>query len=195
VCTGKCVRSRIGAPSAFSDPATCVLTSGAVWQVLQDFGIPARVIRVKAFVWPIKDRRGGCVLGSNVHRDVSRPKAPPGKWYGHVAVLVFGNILIDATLDQANATHPWLDPTPMAVRFRDPTGFVVPTGRNSGVSYTLYPDLGGFKSAPGFRPSARKQLVDMMKSEIFEKWRGIVEREAKTASRLKAAEAAGCVVA
>src|SRR5215813_4400003 len=36
------------------DPATCVLTAGAVWQVLDDFGIPARVIRVKAFVWPIK---------------------------------------------------------------------------------------------------------------------------------------------
>jgi len=170
------ITNRCAAELHNGDLDTCILTSAALRDVLPYLGYPAEVMRVKAFVWPSSKKGRGCSLGSGGDGNGRKPKAPPGTWYGHL-VAVVDNVLLDPTLDQVNTDHPWLGATPMVVRFRDPTGFVVPTGtKGAGVSYTLYPGRGGFKSAPDFRPGRRRLLVDTVLQEMLDALRFIWER-------------------
>ena len=80
--------------------STCVLTSFALHDVLQRLGYNSRPLRIEAAVFP--DDRKFCGTIQRLERTGSRRAASPGKWWGHLAVLVEDEWLLDPTLDQAN---------------------------------------------------------------------------------------------
>jgi hypothetical protein len=79
--------------------STCVLTSYALCEVLQRLGYTSRPLRIEAAVFPDDRKFCGTILGGWTG---SRRSASPGKWWGHLAVVVKDDWLLDPTLDQAN---------------------------------------------------------------------------------------------
>jgi hypothetical protein len=79
---------------------TCVLTSFALNNVLQRLRYDSRPLRIEAAVFPDDRKLYGNILGRI--EPGSRRAASPGKWWGHLAVAVENEWLLDPTLDQAN---------------------------------------------------------------------------------------------
>jgi hypothetical protein len=148
-------------------PDTCVLTSATLHEILIRAGIGAEFLRVRAAVHCSCGSSGcarehyGCVLGGD--GDGSRlPAAKPGAWHGHLIVIALGRYLLDATLDQVNRDHPWLEAEPFVSEvtsefLRGSISLFATTGKASAtVAYSAFPGRGGFKSAPDMRPRARR---------------------------------------
>jgi hypothetical protein len=79
---------------------TCILTSFALHDVLQRLGrlgYSSRPLRIEAAVFPDDQKLVGTILGSGRRRAAARDM-----WWGHLAVLVDDEWLLDPTLDQAN---------------------------------------------------------------------------------------------
>lgn len=80
---------------------TCILTSFALNDALQRLGYSSRPLRIEAAVFPDAPKAVGTILGW--HRPPGRRRAAkPDHWWGHLAVLVDDEWLLDPTLDQAN---------------------------------------------------------------------------------------------
>jgi hypothetical protein len=94
-----------------------------------------------------------------------RPAARPDHWRGHLIVIAHGRYLLDATLDQVNAGHPWLKAEPftgeVTPKFSSEERSLFATTGNvlSTVCYSVSRRRGGFKSAPDMRPSHRRDIV------------------------------------
>jgi hypothetical protein len=79
---------------------TCILTSFALNDALQRLGYSSRPLRIEAAVFPDELKAVGTILGW--HRPPGRRRAAkPDHWWGHLAVLVEDEWLLDPTLDQA----------------------------------------------------------------------------------------------
>jgi hypothetical protein len=146
---------------------TCIFTSAALVAVLEALGYAASMARVEVAVFAPDRRQIGTVLGS-FGDGTRRPAAAPGKWAGHVAVLVTAGphgdlpqpILCDPTMDQAEG----LVDRPVAVRV--PQDWWAPGGRvrlrwESGVfgRVDAHPERRGWLSAPDYRAAAGRRPV------------------------------------
>jgi hypothetical protein len=80
---------------------TCILTSFALHNVLQRLGYNSRPLRIEAAVFPNDRKFYGTILGG-WREPGSRQAASPDKWWGHLAVAIENEWLLDPTLDQAN---------------------------------------------------------------------------------------------
>jgi hypothetical protein len=166
-------------------PATCVLTSAALWEILERLGYPARMMRIQASIHHDAHWNDGVILGS-FGDGTWRPASQPGMWKGHVGVVV-GDVLLDPTLDQVNGGRLWAGATPMAVQFVENGGprsftdafgttrhwiaetvFCVPIGDNGAEArFTLFPNKCGWKSAGDFRAKYRRRpIVEKVLAEM-----------------------------
>ena len=161
------------------DPGTCILSAGALRDALRIIGHEAEVLRVEVSVHLQSGSRDqyGCVLGL-IGGDGPRRAAKPGMWKGHLVTIAEGLVLLDPTLPQVNVGHPWLAAEPMTVpvtpaflagteTFRVPTGSAGATA-----SYWAFPARGGWKHAPDFRPSRRRELADRVLLGLYQSKRG-----------------------
>jgi hypothetical protein len=149
---------------------SCVLTSYALNDVLRRLGYDSKPLRIEAAVFPDERNTVGTILGG-IHSDFRRPAAQPGNWWGHLAVLVDGEWLLDATIDQANKRE-WPKGArvgPLAVKlpakFWGERGHVMIKTNQCGVRLTRYPRQVGFAHAGDARPSHWLPLAD----RIFQK--------------------------
>ena len=78
---------------------TCISTSFALCHVLQQLDYNARPLRVEAAVFPDDRKVYGTLLGRP-----SRQAAEPGMWYGHLAVAIDKEWLLDATGERTART-------------------------------------------------------------------------------------------
>lgn len=167
--------------SEFRHTGLCVLASAALLDILNRLDIPARELRIEAYVSMPNDsprEHYGCVLGGDGD-GTRRPAAGPDKWRGHLAVVADERFLLDATLDQVNKSSPWLHAKPFV-------GAISPEFLDGGlmwfgfekdtiwqplesfqapwpgirVRYKAFPGRGGYKNAPDWRPSHRRDLVN-----------------------------------
>jgi len=156
----------------------CILASATLLEVLDHLQIAAQPLRVEAVVYPPPDHPSEhypCALGSDGD-GTRRPAAKPDMWHGHLAVLTHDNFLLDATLDQVNEGNPWLDARPFVATVPLDFGIVwfgldrdhttwhpleswQTPWPDTRVRYLAFPGRGGFKSAPDWRPSHRRELV------------------------------------
>jgi hypothetical protein len=84
---------------------TCILTSFALNDVLQRLEYSSRPLRVEAAVFPDAPKAVGTILGWS-NPPGRRRAAKPDHWWGHLAVLVEDEWLLDPTLDQAKEEWP-----------------------------------------------------------------------------------------
>jgi hypothetical protein len=145
----------------------CIFASAVLQDVLLALGHDAGVMRVECGIFPDDRDRYGVVLG-RMRNEGRRQRSGPGMWKGHLVAVADGHLL-DASVDQVNGTH--------YLRF-DPLVVSIPQWWFSGgsaafisvadccVRYTAYPDRGGFKSAPDFRPSRRKEIVKKLSCQF-----------------------------
>jgi hypothetical protein len=144
---------------------TCVLTSFALHDALRRLGYSSRLLRIEAAVFPDDHKLSGTILGG--WREPGRRRAaPPGKWWGHLAVVVDDEWLLDPTLDQANKRE-WprsMRVGPLAVRlskdFWAKHGSMLVRTNNCGVRFSPHPRQNGFAHAGDARPSHWKPLAD-----------------------------------
>jgi hypothetical protein len=172
--------------SEFGHTGLCILASATLLEVLERLGINAQPLRVEATVYPSPAQEGGshypCALGSNGD-GTRRPAAKPGMWAGHLVVWTHDRRLLDATLDQVNSEHPWLEARPFV--HQSPAGLRIAwfgldreadswqaleswqtPWPDTRVRYGTFPGRGGFKGAPDFRPSHRRELVERVLHQL-----------------------------
>jgi len=163
----------------------CILATATLLEVLNQLELPAQPLRVEAVVYPPPGRPSDhypCALGSDGD-GTRRPAAKPDHWRGHLALVTYDNFLLDATLDQVNESNPWLEARPFVASIA-PDFPVAWFGLEPGnetwhalaswqtpwpstrVRYLAFPGRGGFKSAPDWRPSHRRELVEYVLSEL-----------------------------
>ena len=158
--------------TAFRARDTCIITAATLRDVLEELGVPAKLIRVEAVGF---GKNGPTILGSD--GDGSRRRAAgPGMWPGHLAVVATEQFLLDPTLDQITGCKPfageiteeWLNGTRTLwwVDGERAPGF--PSQAKTATRYHAFPGRGGWKSAPDFRPSRRRELV----ASILSAWGG-----------------------
>jgi hypothetical protein len=181
---------------AFSGrPNECILASATLTDVLVALGYTAEMIRLEAscFGGP---GRAGYWLGGPVVAQLGgfgdsrrRPAAGPGRWHGHVGVLVTAApgsaaaptpgagmdgwpVLCDPTLDQAEGVVE----APVALRVPPEWCTVGAAGRRlqvwvrfpgGGFAWvTAHPERRGWLKAPAFRPSYRRPLVAQVLAQL-----------------------------
>lgn len=150
---------------------TCIFTAATLRDVLDALGVPAEMMRVEAVG---VGRKGAVILGSDGD-GLRLPAAAPGMWHGHVAVVADRRFLLDPTFDQipgckpftGDVTDEWLSgEKPLwwvdGVLAKGFPGYEATTATR----YFAYPGRGGWKSAPDFRISRRRELV----AEIVAAW-------------------------
>jgi hypothetical protein len=142
---------------------TCVLTAFALCSVLQRLGYKSRPLRIEAAVFPDDRKFDGTILGSWIGR---RRAASPGKWWGHLAVLVEDDWLLDATIDQANKKE-WsrsMRVGPLAIRLSEKFwaeyGSILVRTNGCSVRFAPYPRQVGFAHAGDARPSHWRPLAE-----------------------------------
>ena len=147
-------------------PDSCIETSRVVQLLLREEGLPAHVVPVEARVAnapatkfiiegnarALRERQDGAhvvIVGAP-----ARPQ--PGRWAGHLAVLC-ENVLIDASLDQANRPrHGILFPSPFVVQvgggFRRAGGRALTHGEDGVlVEYIHHPRNRSYLQTPAWR--------------------------------------------
>jgi hypothetical protein len=146
---------------------TCVLTSYALHNVLQRLGYKSRPLRIEAAVFPDDRKFCGTILGGWTEPGPRRA-ASPGKWWGHLAVIVEDDWLLDPTLDQANKKE-WprsMRVGPLAVRlppkFWAECGSILVRTNGCTVRFSPHPQQVGFVNAGDARPSHWRPLADLI---------------------------------
>jgi hypothetical protein len=144
--------------------STCVLTSYALHDVLQRLGHNSRPLRIEAAVFPDDRKLYGNILG-RIDSDCRRA-ASPGKWWGHLAVLVEDEWLLDPTLDQANK-RAWpraIHVGPLAVQLTEnfwaERGSILVQTNGCTVRFSPHPRQVGFAHAGDARPSHWRPLAE-----------------------------------
>jgi hypothetical protein len=144
---------------------TCILTSFALHDVLQRLGHNSRPLRIEAAVFPDDRKLCGTILGG-ITSDYRRRAASPGKWWGHLAVLVEDKWLLDPTLDQANK-RAWpqaMRVGPLAVqlseKFWAERGSIMVQTNGCTIRFSPHQRQNGFANAGDARPSHWKPLAD-----------------------------------
>jgi hypothetical protein len=140
---------------------TCVLTSYALHDVLQCLGYNSRPLRIEAAVFPDDRKLYGSILGGWTG---SRHAASPDMWWGHLAVVVDDEWLLDPTLDQANKKEWPTRVGPLAIRlapkFWAEHGSILIQTNGCTVRFSPHPRQNGFANAGDARPSHWKPLAD-----------------------------------
>ena len=144
--------------------STCILTSFALNDVLRRLGYNSRLLRIEAAVFPDDPKLVGTILGWN--RPPGRRRAArPGNWWGHLAVVVDDEWLLD------RHARPGQQEGMAAIDARRPArspalGEIL--GRvqvnKCSVRFSPHPRQNGFANAGDARPSHWKPLAD----RIFE---------------------------
>ena len=147
---------------------TCILTSFALNNTLQRLGYNSRPLRIEAAVFPDDRKLYGTILGGWREPGCRRRAASPGKWWGHLAVVVGDEWLLDPTIDQANKKE-WpqaIHVAPLAVRltkeFWTERGSVLIQVNKCSVRFSPHPRQVGFANAGDARPSHWKPLADQI---------------------------------
>ena len=146
---------------------TCVLTSFALNDVLQRLDYNSRPLRIEAAVFPDDQKLCGTILGG--WREPGRRRAAsPDKWWGHLAVAIDDEWLLDPTLDQANKKE-WprsMRVGPLAVHLSDKFwaahGSILVQVNKCSVRFSPHPRQKGFANAGDARPSHWKPLADQI---------------------------------
>lgn len=153
---------------------TCILTSYALHDVLQRLGYNSYPLRIEAAVFPDDRKLYGTTLGS-FSGIGPRRAARPRMWWGHLAVAIDKNWLLDPTLDQANKEE-WpqkIHVTPLAIKtpeeFWDDRGQIMLQINECTVRFCRHPRQNGFKNAGDARPSHWKPLADLIFQRVSEK--------------------------
>jgi hypothetical protein len=138
----------------------CIFASAILQDVLMALGHEAGVMRVEAALSLDPNHDKVVILGL-IGGDI-RLRPPPDMWSGHLIAIADGQYLLDATLDQVNERHGMAFEPLVAVAPRwwfdgDKPIFIPVDGRVA--RYTAFPNRGGFKYAPDFRPSRRREIV------------------------------------
>jgi hypothetical protein len=159
--------------------ATCVLTSYALHNVLQRLGYNSRPLRIEAAVFPDDRKLSGTILGNFNGAGPRRPAARPRMWWGHLAVAIDNDWLLDPTLDQANKEN-WPEEIrigPLAVeipeKFWGKNGQILIQRNGCGVRFCLHPRQNGFANAGDARPSHWKPLANLI-FDRYTKKQGLV---------------------
>jgi hypothetical protein len=121
-------------------------------------------MRVEAGIFPDDRGRYGVVLGK-IRSEGRRPRSKPGMWKGHLVAVSEGHLL-DATIDQAQGIE--IEPLVVSVPpwwFKGDQAVFLSIA-DCLVRYTAFPNLGGFRSAPDFRPSRRQEIVRRLSREF-----------------------------
>lgn len=148
----------------------CILAAAATRDILQAKGWNADVLRVSATVIPPHDRRdlGGIILGSD--GDGTRMSAAgPGEWRGHLVAIADNRWLLDPTLDQTGRASPMVFEFPdewLAGDWRSWRPAIDIPIADGSVRYKAFPGRGGYKAAPDFRPSRRREIVTTVVSQL-----------------------------
>jgi hypothetical protein len=144
---------------------TCVLTSFALNDVLRRLGHDSRPLRIEAAVFPDDQKLVGTILGSLNGR---RARAAPDMWWGHLAVIIDDEWLLDPTLDQANKKE-WprsMRVGPLAIRLSEKFwaghGSVLIKTNGCSVRFSPHPRQTGFANAGDARPSHWRPLADLI---------------------------------
>jgi hypothetical protein len=160
--------------------STCVLTSFALHDVLQRLGYNSRPLRIEAAVFPDDRKFCGTILGG---WSGCRRAASLGKWWGHLAVLVEKEWLLDPTLDQANKKE-WprsMHVGPLAVRlserFWTERGSVLVRTNGCTVRFSPHPRQTGFVNAGDARPSHWKPLAERIFQAVQQEGRCLLGAE------------------
>ena len=139
----------------------CILAAAATRDILQAKGWNADVLRVSATVWPNDPSHHPTVLGWDGD-GTRRPAAAPGKWRGHLVAIADNRWLLDPTLDQTGRASPMVFEFPdewLAGDWRSWRPAIDVPIADGWVRYKAFPERGGYKSAPDFRPSHRREMV------------------------------------
>jgi hypothetical protein len=146
---------------------TCILTFFALHDVLQRLRYNSSPLRIEAAVFPDDPKLSGTILGG-FSEPGRRRKASAGKWWGHLAVVIGDDWLLDATLDQTNKDE-WpqsMRVGPLAVRlpqkFWTEYGSVLIRVNQCQVRFSPHPRQVGFAHAGDARPSHWKPLADLI---------------------------------
>jgi hypothetical protein len=142
----------------------CIFASAIIQDVLRELGHDASVMRVEAALF---GEPHAVILGS-MHWDGPRRKPGADMWNGHLVAVADDRYVLDATLDQANAEHGYrFRPIVLEVPprwFHDERAVFVEIPGAGVVRYTAFPRHSGYRSAPDFRPSRRRDLVRQISS-------------------------------
>jgi hypothetical protein len=124
-----------------------------------------RPLRIEAAVFPDGPKRCGTILGS---LNGCRRAASLGKWWGHLAVVVDDEWLLDPTLDQANKRE-WprsMRVGPLAVQLSEKFwvehGSILVQTNGFSVRFSPHPRQVGFANAGDARPSHWRPLADQI---------------------------------
>jgi hypothetical protein len=142
----------------------CILAAAATRDILQAKGWNADVLRVSATVFPPRDRRNLYSISLGSDGDGTRRQAAgPNEWRGHLVAIADDRWLLDPTLDQTGRAPPMVFEFPeewLAGDWRCWWRPVIDIPLADGwVRYESFPGRGGYKSAPDFRPSHRREIV------------------------------------
>ena len=145
--------------------ATCILTSYALNNVLRLEGFNSKVVRITARIFPVIHEHRGVILGD------PRPQkaSGPDMWVGHAAVLVNDQLLLDATLDQANTDTVEVYPAIVEI---DPSFWHGNSGYrpyrigNCDVQFYQFRHQKGFASTWDATPSAWARLSHSIREAI-----------------------------
>jgi hypothetical protein len=151
---------------------TCISTSFALSHVLQQLDYNARPLRVEAAVFPDDRKVYGTLLGRP-----SRQAAEPGMWYGHLAVAIDKEWLLDATIDQANKDEwpagahvgpivVWLTAEFWTSDFWTASACVFVQVGESRVRFCKFPRQNGFARTDEARPSRWRPLADRILDRV-----------------------------
>lgn len=143
---------------------TCILSAATLTDVLAILGVPARMLRVTATVFPLSRDGYAHSLGS-FGDGTRRPAASRGSWHGHVAVIVDSRVLLDPSLDQIDGAEPFISEISDGfLSGTDPLWSNIADGR--AVRYHAHPNRCGWKGASAFRPSYRREVVAAVLADI-----------------------------
>jgi hypothetical protein len=147
---------------------TCILTSYALHDVLQRLGYDSRPLRIEAAVFPDAPKLSGTILGGFSEPGCRRRRASPDIWWGHLAVAIKDEWLLDATLDQANKEE-WphsMHVGPLAIRLTEKFwaehGSILVRVGQCRVRFSPHPRQVGFAHADDARPSHWKPLAEQI---------------------------------
>jgi hypothetical protein len=150
----------------------CILAAAATWEILQAQGWNADVLRVSATVFSPHDRQDlHCISLGSDGDGTRRPAAGPGMWHGHLAAIADNRWLLDPTLDQTGRAPPMVFEFPdewLAGDWRCYRPSIDIPIADGWVRYKAFPGRGGYKSAPDFRPSHRREIVKTVLDQLGE---------------------------